>query len=88
MTSSHHIEIVAAPGSADPTPEEAAAITAAIASLMGGVEQPPAEPASRWRGSAALIGQGLAPARTPAAPRWATIERIRRAGGGGGIVGL
>lgn len=73
--------------------EEAAAAMAAItclleeeAALAGGAadEQIPAG----WRSAARLMTQGLIPTRMPVAPRWSSIERLRRAGrGGGGIVG-
>jgi hypothetical protein len=88
MTTPSQIKIIGA--YAEPTDDEAAAIATAIASLIGAGDEPPAaEPVSRWRDSATLIGQGIAPTRTPAQPRWATIERIRRAGRGGcGITGL
>jgi hypothetical protein len=83
-------QITAAPGAAGPTDDEAAAIVAAIACLLTTGDSPAAaEPRSSWRGSATLISQGIAPARTPAAPSWATIERIRRARrGDSGITGL
>lgn len=73
--------------------EEAAAAIAAITCLLeeeaalatgDAVQQAPAG----WRSAARLITQGLIPTRTPVAPRWSSIERLRRAGrGGGGVVG-
>lgn len=76
---------------ADVSEEEAAAALAAVTLLLAeeaagtsetlAAEQP-------WRGSARLMAQGLTPTRLPAAPRWSTIERLRRAGrGNSGIVG-
>lgn len=76
-----------------PDTEEAAAAIAAITCLLeeeaalatsDAVQQPPAG----WRSAARLMTQGLMPTRTPIAPRWSSIERLRRAGrGGGGVVG-
>lgn len=44
---------------------------------------------SGWRASARLTTQGLTPWRAPTSVQWNTVERIRRAGrGGGGIVGM
>ncbi len=41
-----------------------------------------------WSAAARLIAQGLIPTRLPAAPRWGSIERLRRAGrASGGIIG-
>lgn len=41
-----------------------------------------------WHDAARLLAQGLTPTRLPVAPRWSSIERLRRAGrGNGGIVG-
>ncbi|MCX7789773.1 MAG: hypothetical protein N2378_03960 [Chloroflexaceae bacterium] len=76
-----------------PDTEEAAAAIAAITCLLeeeaafaigDATQQAPAG----WRSAARLMTQGLIPTRTPIAPRWSSIERLRRAGrGGGGIVG-
>jgi hypothetical protein len=58
--------------------EEEAAAAAATEEAAG----------SGWHDTAKLIAQGLIPVRVPATPRWASIERLRRAGRGrGGIVG-
>lgn len=76
---------------ATPHEDEVAAAIAALSCLLAeegqaGAEQA-AQPAS-WRGASRLISQGISPTRTAAAPRWGNIERLRRAGrGGGGIVG-
>ncbi len=70
--------------------EEAAAAMAAVACLLEAeaAESRPAPRRPGWRDAALLLAQGLAPARTPVPPRWGNIERLRRAGrGGGGIVG-
>ncbi|HMQ29302.1 MAG TPA: hypothetical protein PKD53_01190 [Chloroflexaceae bacterium] len=71
--------------------EEAAAAMAAVACLLeaeGAATAPPDDRRAGWRDAARLIAQGLIPTRTPAPPRWGNIERLRRAGrGGGGIVG-
>ncbi len=76
-----------------PDSEEAAAAIAAITCLLeeeaalatGAAGQP--APAG-WRNAARLIPQGLIPTRMPVEPRWSSIERLRRAGrGGGGLVG-
>ncbi|MBX0326783.1 hypothetical protein K2Z83_03690 [Oscillochloris sp. ZM17-4] len=92
MSTPLQIQIIATPGSADPTSEEAAAAVAVIMSLMAeGAEQPAddPEPATGWRDTAKLVSHGLAPSRAPARAGWGTIERIRRAGkGGSGITGL
>lgn len=78
--------------SGDPTEEEAAAILAAVGYLLAeqsasGVTTQAAAAAS-WSNAAKLIAQGLIPTRMPAAPRWGTIERLRRAGkGGNGVTG-
>ena len=46
-------------------------------------------PADRWHDSAKLVVQSLQPMRTAIAPRWSTIERLRRtAGGRYGVTGL
>ncbi|WP_298814981.1 acyl-CoA carboxylase epsilon subunit [Chloroflexus sp.] len=76
-----------------PTEEEAAAAVAAITLLLAEESaQSGAEVGAlpaRWRDSMRLIAQGLPPVRVPVAPRWSTIERLRRAGRGGmGIVGM
>lgn len=88
------IQIVATPGSTDPTNEEAAAAIAAIVSVLAASAGQPeqadeATTAASWRDAAKLVAQGSAPNRTPARAGWGTIERIRRAGkGGSGITGL
>ncbi len=73
--------------------EEAAAAMAAITCLLeeeaalasGAADE---QVVGGWRSAARLITQGLIPTRTPVAPRWSSIERLRRAGrGGGGLVG-
>lgn len=76
---------------ATPHEEEAAAVIAAVSCLLADEGQSqtdqPGQPAG-WRGASRLLSQGLSPTRTSAAPRWGNIERLRRAGrGGGGIVG-
>lgn len=76
---------------ATPHEDEVAAVIAAVSCLLTEEGQPaaeqPGQPAS-WRGATRLISQGLSPTRTATAPRWGNIERLRRAGrGGGGIVG-
>jgi hypothetical protein len=75
---------------AQPDDELAAAI-AAVEIVLQEAQRPAAtEPASGsdWHSSAKLSVQGLRPARTSIAPRWATIERLRRGGSGSGVVGL
>jgi hypothetical protein len=79
--------------SADASPEEVAAVLAAVSLVLAEAEQPaPEQPATThagWQAAARLTTQGLAPWRSPTAPRWSTIERIRRAGrGSGGITGI
>lgn len=72
--------------------EEAAAAMAAVACLLEAeaaapAAQPP-QTSSGWRDTARLITQGLIPTRLAVAPRWGSVERLRRAGrGGGGVVG-
>jgi hypothetical protein len=76
-----------------PDTEEAAAAIAAITCLLEeeaalASSVAPQQALEGWRSTARLITQGLIPTRTPGAPRWSSIERLRRAGrGGGGIVG-
>lgn len=77
-----------------PTEDEAAAALAAIQAYLAVSEAPTAEePApsggSGWRHAAKLTVQHLRPIRLATAPRWNTIERLRRAVGGSyGITGL
>lgn len=73
---------------------EAAAAMAAVACLLdeeAAATAAAAQPQGQtigWRDAAKLIAQGLIPTRLPTAPRWGSIERLRRAGrGAGGIVG-
>jgi hypothetical protein len=82
-------QLGAAPAAADPSAEEVAAALVAIAALLAEEQAPPAErqPAqASWRGAARLEAHGLHMGRTPAAPTWGNVERLRRAGGG--ITGL
>jgi hypothetical protein len=92
MSTHTKIQIIAAPGVADPTIDEVAAAIAAIMGLMpGGItEQAVAdEPATSWHDTAKLVAQGIVPGRTPTKPGWGRIERLRRAGkSGSGITGL
>ena len=72
---------------------EAAAALAAVTCLLeaeavGVNERLPILRPAGWRDTAKLIAQGLIPTRVPVAPRWGSIERLRRAGrGGSGVVG-
>lgn len=75
--------------------DEAAAALAAVACLLeleaevssAAAQAEPAPPAG-WRDSARLLAQGITPTRLPAAPRWNSIERLRRAiRSGSGVVG-
>lgn len=51
--------------------------------------QPIAAPPSGWHASAKLSVQHLRPVKTRVAPRWNTIERLRRGTSGGyGVTGL
>ncbi len=75
----------------EPTPEEAAAISAVLAVVTSASAVPDAEIAlSQWENSGKLVQQGLSPARTGVEPRWHTIERLRQRAAGGfyGIIGL
>ncbi|NTU81096.1 MAG: hypothetical protein HGA45_17230 [Chloroflexales bacterium] len=73
--------------------EEAAAALSAVVCLLE--EEAAAAsaslPAGRgigWHETAKLVTQGIIPTRVPIAPRWSSIERLRRAGrGSSGIVG-
>jgi hypothetical protein len=60
---------------------EAAAALAAIELYCVGEARalPEPTPRSRWHESSMLARLGLRPQRLPVAPRWATIERLRRA---------
>ena len=77
----------------DMNEEEAAAALAAVTCLLeeeatAASAAAPEPPRAGWRDAASLIAQGLIPTRVPVAPRWGSIERLRRAGrGGSGIVG-
>lgn len=72
--------------------EEAAAAIAAVTCLL---EEETAATAAvlgtapaRWISTARLLALGLTPTRLPVELHWSRIERLRRAGrGGGGIVG-
>jgi hypothetical protein len=74
--------------------EAGAAALAAVAYLLDHEDRaraaaPQPAPRSSWRDAARLSAQGV-PETRPAAPAsWGRVERLRRAGrGGGGIVGL
>ena len=63
--------------------DEVAAALAAIQLLLATETQPSApEPRDGWHDSAKLAVQHLRPSRTAVAPRWHTIERLRRTIGG------
>jgi hypothetical protein len=67
-----------------PTDDEVAAALAAVQALLS-AEQPGPENApvaQGWSNSAKLGVQKLRPAKLQTAPRWHTIERLRRAIGG------
>ena len=74
-----------------PPDDEAAAVVAALAAYLlaeqqsSRVEQ---EMISGWHHSAKLAVQGLRPQRTARPLRWNTVERVRRASGFGGVIGL
>jgi hypothetical protein len=74
-----------------PPDDEAAAVVAALAAYLAAEDQPQSvEQAitSSWQQSAKLAMQGLQPRRTARPPRWNTIERVRRASGFSGVIGL
>jgi hypothetical protein len=79
-----------AAATSNPDDELAAALMAVqlVLEAEQTADEPMPAPAAGWQHSAKLTVQGLRPARTATAPVWATIERIRRGGGGGGIPGL
>ena len=73
-----------------PTDDEVAAAIAAVQAYLA-IEEPSRQPTAEstgWQRSAKLPVQGLRPARIAAPPRWNTIERLRRASGFYGVVGL
>jgi hypothetical protein len=62
---------------------EAAAALAAIEQYLASEQMPvtagDAPPRSRWHESSMLARLGMRPQRLPVVPRWATIERLKRA---------
>lgn len=65
-----------------------AAVTCLLAEEAAAVSATAEFATSGWHDAAKLIAQGIIPTRVPATPRWSSIERLRRAGrGGGGIIG-
>ncbi len=93
MNTHSQIQIITAPGIADPTADEVAAAIAAIVSVTSihysDAQVDTSEEDTSWHSTAKLVSQGIVPGRTPAKPNWGRIERIRRAGkGGSGITGL
>ena len=74
-------------------PDDELAAALAAVDIVLHAAQPPAdiagsEASADWHSAAKLSVQGLRPARTGVAPRWSTIERLRRGGSGSGVVGL
>lgn len=68
-----------------PTEDEVAAALAAVQALLSAEQSQPMPVAAvddGWHNSAKLAVQQVRPARTRIAPRWQTIERLRRAIGG------
>lgn len=62
--------------------DEIAAALAAVQALLSEEQRAEAVPDAGddgWRNSARLAVQHLRPTRTRTAPRWSTIERLRRA---------
>jgi hypothetical protein len=74
------------------TDDEIAAAIIAVQTFLSDEAPAPqseAQPESGWHRSAKLSIQNLRPARLSTAPRWNTIERLRRSMGGFyGITGL
>jgi hypothetical protein len=84
-----HIQIVS-PSEIQPSDDEVAAALAAVQAYLATEQvdiQPVAE-STGWQRSAKLSVQGLRPTRTSVPARWNTIERLRRASGFYGVVGL
>lgn len=63
--------------------DEVAAAIAAVRAVLE-VERQPPEPAASpgWSHAARLDAQGIRPVKLGVAPRWSTIDRLRRAVGG------
>ncbi len=76
-----------------PMDDELAAALAAVQAYLD-TQAVPVQPVedvaemTGWQRSAKLSVQGLRPTRTESPPRWNTIERLRRASGFFGVVGL